>query len=114
MKSFFQAIGRFFQRLFSRDFRVMVERLTDMALPFVEAIAAATPNRTDDEIIETYQKYRKEGLYDPTKPAELLLRDLAVAILRDYAPGTAGRVLILAVELAYNAFRESQPTTPAA
>lgn len=113
MKGFFAAIGRFFKRIFSKDFREYIEQLTDVALPFVSAIAEATPNRADDEIVAVYQKYRKEGLYDPAKPADVLLRDLAVAILRDYAPGTAGRILILAVELAYNAYREARPEDPA-
>ena len=105
MIEFFKKIGNLLKKLFSKDFRALVEDLAEMALPFVEAIAAATPNRTDDEIVAIYKQYRQEGLYDPSKPVDLLLRDLAVALLRDFAPGAAGRILNLAVELAYNAYR---------
>lgn len=113
--NFFKAIGRFFQRLFSPGFRDAVDKLGAFAIPFAEAVAAATPNRTDDEILAAYKKYNKEGLWDPKKPTDVLLRDLVVAIVRDFAPGgTPTRLIILAVELAYNAYREKATSAPAA
>ena len=114
MGSFFKAIGKFFQRLFSPETTAAISKLIDTALPIVEIIAMATPTRTDDEVIAILKAFQREGLFNPAIPREDVLRKLAVSLLADKVPGTAQRLLNLAIETAYNVYRERQPESASA
>jgi hypothetical protein len=108
MKSFFSALGRFFKRLFSKETTEAIGRYVEAATPIVEMIAMMTPTRADDEILALLKALKREGLFDPAIPREDILRRVAVSMLSERFPGVAGRWMNLAVELAYNAFKESK------
>jgi hypothetical protein len=81
----------------------------EMAMPLCQAIAAATPNRTDDEILACYQKYGLSHLFDANKDKGVLLHDLAVAIVQDTVKDQSKVSLInLAIEVCVGALKQGQ------
>jgi len=109
IRSIIRAVIRFARRLFSPS----TKRYIDMALPIVEVIAAMTPTRIDDEILAAYRRFGLEQLFDPRKDKAVLLRDLAVEVLRQKIRDPLPRRLLnLIVELAYNIYRERQAGRP--
>jgi len=105
LRTIIRAIIRFARRLFSPK----AKRYIDQALPIVQVIAEMTPTRADDEILAAYRRFGLEKLFDPAQDKAVLLRNLAVEVvrqkIRDPLPQ---RLLNLIVELAYNIYRERQ------
>lgn len=88
------------------------ETLVQQVLPVVEAIAAATPNKTDDEIVAVVKKYAvpvtiPAGPMTDADKGALLLQTAVTAAETGVsaATGVPTSVLILAVQLAYTALR---------
>lgn len=114
MKKVLSAIAGFFRRLFSKETADALNSAlqeaapyVEMALPIVRQIAALTPTRTDDLILAAYDAYGLKDLWDSSKPKDVMLRDLAVAVVRNAAKtDVASRILVLAVELAYSTYRK--------
>lgn len=79
--------------------------LAKSALPIVEAIAFATPTRSDDELVEVFRRYGVPAI-DYYLQAPAGLRGQALAYVAGYelaklAPETPRRVINAAIELAY-------------
>ena len=90
------------------------ESLVQQVLPVVEAIAIATPNKTDDEIIAVIKKYAvpvtipSGPMTDADKGAPLLQAAVTAAEIGvSAATGVPTSVLILAGQLAYTALRSA-------
>jgi hypothetical protein len=79
--------------------------------PVVEQIAAATPNRTDDQIIACINSYGLMGLVDPTMSDKAsVLHNIALAVVQKLMPGVGSSVASLAIEAAYQAVKaNAQP-----
>lgn len=75
--------------------------------PLVSVIAAATPNRTDDEILHVINSYGLFGLVDPDRPDKsAVLREIAVTVAaKGLAKGTAASLISLGVETAVQALK---------
>ena len=109
-----RSIGRFFQSLFSPGVANAILKGIEAAAPFVpqalnivEAIAKATPNRTDDEIVALFKKYWG------TVPITALgvqsnsdvLRDIALKLLKERFPSEGDSTLNRAIEIAYGTIK---------
>jgi len=81
-----------------------VVALVPKAAPIVQAIAAATPNRTTQEIEALFQKYAvpfSSGWANtPAASRGYLLLQLATTVLAQEVPGVATNILNSAVQLA--------------
>jgi len=75
--------------------------------PTIEAIAAVTPNRTDDQIVAAVQKFGVLGIVDPNQPDKAaVLHDIALNVAKNTVASTvASSVISLAIETAYQAFK---------
>ena len=75
--------------------------------PTIEAIAAVTPNRTDDQIVTAVQKFGVLGIVDPNQPDKAaVLHDIALNVAKNTVASTvASSVISLAIETAYQAFK---------
>lgn len=87
-----------------------IANLAQQAEPIVEIIAAATPNKTDDEILAAYKQYGVPVMIqlanNNQKAAGAALLDLATTLLqRKVGSGVAWNVLNSAAQLAYSAYK---------
>ncbi|HZP17100.1 MAG TPA: hypothetical protein VFB00_03985 [Terriglobales bacterium] len=117
MKRFFAAVRGFFAYLFSPAGQAKVETalgqaesLVQAVMPVVEAVAAATPNRTDDEIVALVKRYAvpvtipATPMTDADKGALLLQTAVTAAEVGVSAcTGVPVSVITLAVQTAYTA-----------
>lgn len=85
MKRIWSAIVGFFRRVGGGQVGDILTRLTEQALPIAEAIAKATPFRTDDEVVALLRSYDRPDLWDDQRDRNEILRALAIAVLRDAA-----------------------------
>lgn len=83
MKRIWSAIVGFFRRVGGGQVGDILTRLTEQALPIVEAIAAMTPTRSDDEIVALLRSYKRPDLWEDQRPRNEILRALAISLLRD-------------------------------
>lgn len=100
LKEFFRKIGQLFRK--ANDFITQVDAIVPEALQIVEAIAAATPTRSDDEIIRLAKNYG----YGAVTAVDLmhredLLRSIArVALQPNVRDGIKDNILNAALEIA--------------
>jgi len=105
IRSIIRSVIRFARRLFSPR----AKHYIDQALPVVRIIAEMTPTRADDEILAAYEHFGLAKFFDPTQDKAVLLRDLAVEVVRQKVRDPLpSRLFNLIVEIAYNLYRESQ------
>ena len=119
MRRFFSAIHRFFASLFTPAGQEKItialgqaESLVQAVMPVVETIAAATPNRTDDEIVAVVKKYCvpvsiPAGPMTNADKGSLLLQTAVTAaeVGVSAATGIPTSVLTLAVQAVYTALK---------
>lgn len=112
----FKAIADFFRRLVSyapktADVLDSISDLVKMALPIVGAIAAATPNRSDDQVLALVSNVGLPtiGLAKDWLRNDQLVKDAlrasAVAELRKKGVTDPDSVVNAAVELAYSIYK---------
>ena len=89
-----------------------VQAMVPGAMPIIEAFAAVTPTRADDEMVALFKKYALPGIDHfldlPVEKRGLALLDGASIVLGRTFPGTATRLLNAAVQLAYTTWRAEQ------
>jgi hypothetical protein len=105
-----------FLRLFSKkgadDLVHVIEKAAPYvakADPIVRTIIKLTPNKTDDAILEAYDRFGMRGLFIPGTNVKVALRDLAKqALLATLPKGDTPSDYLLntAVELAYAKIQE--------
>jgi hypothetical protein len=109
LKGLFSALGGFIkgggaERAFGK-----VAEIVPRALPIVDAIAALTPTRADDEILAAFQHFGVPLLLrveeTPAEKRGLLLFDLATGVLGKRYPGTATNLIQSAVQIAVTAHK---------
>lgn len=115
LRNFFDRIAAWFGSPQVKHTFEQVAGLVSMATPIVAAIAALTPNRTDDEIMAAYQRYGvplttvfQAG--DQTAIGNALL-NLATSLLRaklgDQQGAVATNLLQTAIQIAVTALKAS-------
>lgn len=88
MKWFFQWLVNFFRSDRAQQVFKLVQDLMLVALPIVKQIAAMTPTRSDDEIVQVIERYGLKitewsgFLNIPMEDRGVVLRDIAVEVLR--------------------------------
>ena len=102
---FFKSIFRAFNGKNVKATIGVIDDISTKALPYVTAIAAMTPNRSDDEIAAAYQKYAvpflaASKLADSASARGVALRDLVVVILRRNGLDQPAHILNAAVDIA--------------
>ena len=88
-----------------------VAELVPRAIPIVNAIAAMTPNKTDDEIAAAFAKYGQTFHADMLKSGMergYLLLQLATTVLAEEFPNLATNVINSAVQLAVTGTKANQ------
>ena len=109
LTAFFHTIVAFFSSGSAEKAFNTVASIVPVALPIVEAIAALTPNRTDDEIISAFAKYGvplvAQVSATPGSQRGYLLLDLATQVLASKYPGVATNILNTAVQIAVSAMK---------
>jgi len=104
LTSIIQKVAAFFASGKAQAALNQAVELVPKALPIVQAIAAATPNRTIQEVEAAFQKYAVpfSAEWSSTQPANrgYLLLQLATSVLAQQVPGVATNVLNTAVQLA--------------
>ena len=94
-----------------RDLAV-ARKLMPRAIPIIEAFAAMTPTRADDEMVALFKKYGLPGIEHfldlPLEKRGLALLHGASLVLGRMFPGTTTRLLNASVQLAYTAWRADQ------
>ena len=138
MLNIFTVIGHFFASLFGSKGSVVqkvihgVSSFVNLALPIVEeidndlkAVIVAAPV-VGPSVVGTIEKFLQKHLPDLTEISQIAnglvgqdsadaLRTIAVSVLQLLVPaGTSLSLLNLAIELAYNTFKELQASKPAA
>lgn len=93
--------------------RVPADKVIDIAkvaLPYVQAFAAITPSRADDEIVRLFTQYGLPAVerwlaFPPHERGIALAWGVSELVARRY-PSTPTRIIRWAVETAYNIYRE--------
>jgi hypothetical protein len=110
-KMFAAAAGYFRSGKAERDLSA-IRSMVPKAIPIIEAFAAMTPTRADDELVVLFRKYGLPGidrfLELPLEKRGLALLDGASVVLGRTFPGAAARLLNASVQLAYTAWRAEQ------
>jgi hypothetical protein len=91
-----------------------VVKLVPAAMPIVRFVAAITPTRADDEILELLERFgfsQRAAAYLalPIPERGAALRAVAISLLSKQAPNQPERILAAAVELALVADRAENP-----
>jgi hypothetical protein len=117
LKNLFNTVKNFFTKLFGQnanDFIALLEQLSPLvnkALPVVKKIALLTPTKTDDKILEAYERLGFVGLFTPGMDKSIALRDLAKKVIVASNPDPVSDYLAnTAVELAYAKYKQEQTT----
>lgn len=106
--NFFKRIFRFFSKeAVDTLYRVieLISPYVQMAYPIVVQIALLTPNKVDDAILFAYETFGFKDMFDGKKEPNVLLRDLARAVLKKKAPDAKEHELNAAIELAYSKYK---------
>ena len=111
--SWLKRIWEWLRRLFRPDFGERIQRGLEAAAPYIERayevvalIAALTPTRADDEILEAARRLGIiEFFVDPLADRGEILRRLALEALKRLFPQAPERQLNRAIEVAYGAVR---------
>ncbi len=101
ISSFFQNLLHKFESPKAKHAFETAGQIVNVALPYVEAIASMTPNRTDDEIVKAFEHFGVPliagGITDPG--AALL--SLATSVVSEKVPaGTAKNIIQLGIQAA--------------
>ena len=125
--SFFQKVGSAFASLFTASGQKkalaalgQAEALVQEVLPVVEMIAAATPNKTDDEIVALIKKWCvpvsiPAGPLTDADKGSLMLQTAITAATQTVAvaTGVPTPVLTLAIQAAYVVIKSVSPAKAA-
>jgi len=111
--SWLKRIWEWLRGLFRPEFAQRIQAGLEAAAPYlsrayeiVSLIAALTPTRTDDEILDAARRLGiVEFLIDPAADRGEILRHLALEALRRIFPQAPERQLNRAIEVAYGAVR---------
>jgi len=99
--SFFGVLGRFFKGGAAEHSFDIVVLMVPAAARIAAAIAAITPNRTDDEIASAFAKYGVPMVQDiqatPPNQRWHLLLELGVQLLKRDNPGAPDNFLVTAM-----------------
>jgi hypothetical protein len=105
-------IGSFFAGLFSARTAAAIQRGIEASAPYVgqalsvaTAIAALTPNRTDDEIMAVAKRYAVPVAWGSAEDRGEVLRAVGLAALRKTFPQAPASDLNRALEVAVGAIK---------
>jgi len=101
-------IKSFFKKIFSPSAATTFLKYVSVVYPIVEIVAAATPNKVDDEILTLARQWGVNAILDGSKPKGEVLKDVAVKIARQKLPDVPKEILSRAVEVAYQQMKASQ------
>lgn len=82
MSKFWRSLTGLFGRMFG-DKVWMVKRLVEAAYPLVKRFTEATVIESDDALLELAVSYGHPEVIEPGRRRNDILRDLAIAVLRD-------------------------------
>lgn len=110
MKNWLGSLWAAIKRLFTRDMAEAIQRGVEQAAPYTpaaleiaRAIAVATPNRIDDEIVAAAAQFG--AAITPGQEIGEQLRSIALTGLRYLFPLASASALNLALELAVGALK---------
>ena len=112
LNKIFGPLARYFRSGKAERDLATARKMMPRAIPIIEAFAAMTPTRADDELVALFKKYGLPGIDGfldlPVEKRGLALLDGASVVLGRMFPGTATRLLNASVQLAYTAWRAEQ------
>lgn len=114
LRNLFSPVAKFFSNLFKsenmvKDIVSVIEDVApyvETAYPYVLAVARLTVTKTDDEILDAYDKLGVKDLFDPTLRPEDSIRDLVKHLLIKDGTSAKNHILNLAIEMAYSKLKK--------